>query len=145
MEKLFMSASIVVFIVLCVVGIAKLPFKKLKEKRPNLYKAIFTIFSIVVATVLCVLDEWYILYGSLLSFDFAILLCAVFAGVFGGYSGIYEGLGLKELIKKLTYNLSKLSSMSKDKKIEKTLKKVVDVDKAISILEEIRNQRNSEV
>lgn len=145
MEKLFMSAGVVVAIVLCIVGIIKLPFNKFKNKHPNWFKAVFTLVSIIVAGGLCVLDELYILNGKLLSVDFAILVCVVMAGVFGGYSGVYEGLGLKELMKKLTDNVKKARDMASDKKVVKYLNKIEDIDKAIALLEERRNNQNSEV
>jgi hypothetical protein len=138
MEKLFMSAGVVTAIVLCLVEIIKLPFGKFKEKHPNLYKAIFTIISIILAVGLSVLDEIYILGGVLLSLDFAILVSVVIAGVFGGYCGVYEGLGLKTLVKKIAENLNKAKAMSKDKKVIEFLDKIddFDIDKAIAFLEE---------
>ena len=145
MEMLFMSASVVVAIVLSVVGIFKLPFGNLKEKHPQLYKSIFTLISIVLSVGLCVVDEIYIIHGAIFSFDFGLLVCVVIAGVFGGYSGIYEGLGLKELMKKLKDSLKKASELSKDKKIKKLLdSKVTDIDQAIAFLEE-KKRKNSEV
>ena len=145
MEKLFMSASVVVAIVLCVIGIVKMPFKKFKEKHPKWYKAIFTLFSIVLAIALCVIDEKYILHQRILSVNFAILVCVVLAGVFGGYSGVYEGLGLKELKNKLFYNIKKMKDMSNDKKVVKYLNKIEDIDNAIKILESRKNNQNGEV
>lgn len=145
MEKLFMSAGVVTAIVLCVIGIIKLPFGKFKDKHPVWYKAIFTTLTILIAIALSVLDEIYILCGEIWSIDFAILLCAVIAGVFGSYNGIYEGLGLKELAKKLTENIKKAKEMSKDKKVVDFLNKIEDIDKAISLLEERKHLNDSEV
>ena len=145
MEKLFMSTGVVVAIVLCIIGIIKLPFKKFKEKHPNGYKALFTSLSFVLAIGLSILDEVYVLSGKLVSLDFAILVCVVLAGVFGGYSGIYEGLGFKELIKKLSENIKKAKELSNDKKVVKYLNKIEDIDKAIALLEERKNNQNSEV
>jgi hypothetical protein len=145
MEKLFMSASVVITILLCFVGIVKLPFKKLKEKHPNLYKAIFTLVTLVGAVGLCVLNEIYILCGELLSLEFAVLLCAVFAGLFGGYNGIYEGLGLKELVKKIVENLKKAKVLSANKKAIKYLDKIDDIDSAIAYLEDKKFNKGNEV
>lgn len=145
MEKLFMSAGIVVAIVLCVVGILKLPFNNFKLKHPKCYKALFTLLSFVFSIALSVLDEIYILCGSVLSFDFIILVCVVLAGVFSGYSGVYEGLGLKELMKKLTENAKKAKELSKDKKVIKFIDKIEDIDKVIALLEEKKQSQNSEV
>lgn len=145
MEKLFMSASVVITILLCLVGIVKLPFKKLKEKHPNWYKAIFTLVTLVGAVGLCVLNEIYILCGELLSLEFAVLLCAVFAGLFGGYNGIYEGLGLKELVKKIVENLKEAKKLSNSKKAIKYLDKIDDIDKAIAYLEDKKFNKGNEV
>lgn len=144
MEKLFMSAGIVVTIVLCLIGLVKLPFKNFKHKHPTGYKALFTSISFVFALGLSVLDELFVLQGQLLSVDFLILVCAVLAGVFGGYNGVYEGLGTKELMKKLAENAKKAKELSNDKNVVKTLSKIEDIDKAIALLEQRKNQ-NSEV
>ena len=60
MEKIFMSASIISAIVLCIIGLVKLPFKGFKGKYPKWYKDVFTIVSIVISVVLSILDELYI-------------------------------------------------------------------------------------
>lgn len=146
MEKLFMSAGVVTAIILCIVGIIKLPFKNLKVSHPNWYKAIFTIISFVFAVCFSVIDELYILNGEVLSTDFLILICAVVSGTFGGYSGIYEGLGLKELVKKLVDNVKKARDMSENAKAKEYLDKIDDIDNAIKFLEEKkRNQTSNEV
>ena len=145
MEIMFMSASVVVAIVLCIVGIVKLPFKKFKEKHPQWYRAIFTLFSIALSIGLCIVDELYIICGEIVSLDFAILVCVVLAGVFCGYNGVYEGLNIKELFKKLVENIKKAKELSKDKKFIKYLDKIDDVDKAITYLESKKNNQNGEV
>ena len=145
MEKLFMSAGIVTAIVLCVIGIVKLPFNRFKEKHPQWFKAVFTILSIVLAGGLCVVNQLYILCDGLLTVNFAILVSAVFAGVFGGYGGVYEGLGLKELVKKIVDNIKKARDIAQNEKVVKYLNKIEDIDKAIAILEERKNNTNSEV
>lgn len=143
MEKVFMSAGLVTAIVLLIVGIVKLPFKNFKKNHPNWYRAVFNSLSIVLAIAFAVFDELYILCGEILSVDFAVLICVVIAGIFGSYSGIYEGLGLKELVKKLIEKAKKAIEMSEHKKAEKYLNKIEDIDEAIKFLEERRN--NSEV
>jgi hypothetical protein len=145
MEKLFMSASVVVVIVLSITGIIKLPFGKFKMKHPQGFKTVFTSISFILSIGLCVLDELYILNGQLLSIDFAVLTCAVLAGVFGGYGGVYEGLGIKELIKKLVGGVKKAKALSKDKKVIKLLNKIEDIDKAIVYLEERKFNKGNEV
>ena len=129
-----MSAGCVVAIVLCLVGILKTPFKVFKEKHPNWYKAVFTIITFVLAVGLSIVDEIYILCGSLWSIDFAVLVCVVIAGVFGGYNGIYEGVGLKTLAKTITEKSKKALEISKHEKAVKMLNKIEDIDEAISIL-----------
>lgn len=144
MEKLYMSAGVVVAIVLCIIGIIKLPFKSFKEKHPIGYKAVFTACSFIIAIGLSILDELYILCGSIISIDFIILLATVLAGVFAGYGGIYEGLGLKDLMKKLNENISKAREIAQDKKAVELLNKI-DIDKALSIIEERKKSEKSEV
>lgn len=139
MEKLFMLAGIVTAIVLCIIGILKLPFANFKEKNPKLFKAIFTIVSIVLSVGLCILGELYILCGEVLSLDCLILTITVIAGVFAGYSGVYEGLGLKDLVKKLTENVKKARELTENKKAIEYLNKIEDIDNAIKILEKRKN------
>lgn len=143
-----MSAGIVVTIVLCLIGLLKLPFGSFKEKHPQWYKSIFTLISAIIGLGLCVLDELYILSGDLISFEFITLVLAVMAGIFGGYNGVYEGLGVKELIKKLKENLNSAKKIAEGKKAEKYLDKYIknvgDFEKAIQLIEERKN-KNIEV
>ena len=105
MEKIFMSAGVIAAIVLCLVGIIKSPFGKFKKNSPKLYKAIFTILSIALSVAVTIVEEIYISFGKVLSLNFAVKLTFVIAGVFCGYGGIYEGLGVKDLIKNLIKNI----------------------------------------
>lgn len=143
MEKLIMSASIVVTIVLCVVGIVKTPFKNFKNNHANIYKSIFTLFSFVLSICLSVLNEKYILNGKIISVDFLILVFVVLTGVFGSYNGIYEGLCVKELAKKIIENIKKAKEISINKKAVKYLNKIEDIDGAIRLLNE--RKYNNEV
>lgn len=145
MEKLFMSAGIVIAIVLGIVGIVKLPFKSFKEKHPQCYKTVFTLLTFVLAIGLAILDEIYILEGALLSLDFVVLITTILAGVFGTYNGVYEGLGLKELMKIITENTKKAKELAKDRKVVEFLNKIEDINKAIALLEERKNNQDSEV
>lgn len=144
MEKLFMSAGIVSAIVLCIVGLFKLPFGAFKEKHKNGYKAVFTGLSIVLCIGLSILNERYILHGSLLSLDFAILICAVFAGVFGSYNA-YEGLGAKKLVETIVCKIKEAREIASHDKAKKYLNKIVDIEEAINILEDRKKKQNSEV
>ena len=142
MEIMLMSASAITAIVLSVIGIIKLPFKKFKEVHGNWYKGVFTLLSIGISIGLCVIDELFVLKGELMSMDFVILICVVIAGVFCGYGGIYEGLGLKELVKKIIENIKVVRATAKDKKAVEFLNKIEDVERAIAILEERKNASN---
>lgn len=139
-----MSAGVVAAIVLCVIGIIKLPFDNFKKNHANGYKALFTGLSFILAVGLSILDELYILCGDILSVDFVILVCVVLSGVFGSYNGVYEGLGLKELAKKLVNNIKQARDLSQSKKAVEYLNKIDDIDNAIKILEERKNN-NTEV
>ena len=98
MKEVFMCASIITAIILCFVGIIKLPFKSFKEKHPNWYKVTFYLVSAVLSIVAPIISQLYILNGSLASTEFAVLLVTTIAGVFGLYS-TYEGTKLKDLVK----------------------------------------------
>lgn len=145
MENVFMSAGVVVTIVLCLVGIIKSPFDSFKSKHPQGYKTVFTTLSFILGIGLAIVDELFILNGRLLSLEFAILVVTVIAGVFGGYNGIYEGLGLKTLMKKIGEGIKKLRSIATDKKVIKFLDKIQDIDNAIAFLEEKKNNQSGEV
>lgn len=140
-----MSASIISAIVLCIMGLVKLPFKGFKEKYPKWYKAVFTTIGIVLSVVLSILDELYILSGDIISFEFLTLTCGVFAGVFFGYNGLYEGLGAKQLVKNIISKIKDLRSVATTEKAKKFLDKIEDIDEAINILTERKNNNNSEV
>lgn len=141
--RIFMSAGIMVTIILAVVGLLKLPFKKFKEKHPKGYKAVFTIITLVLCAGLCVVDQLFIEKGELLSFDFATLLSATVAGVFGTYNGIYEGLSIKELFRKLSDNLKKWIANAKQKNAQKKFLSIltsvgVGVDKVQELLNTVQ-------
>lgn len=143
MEKMYMSASIVVTIVLCVIGLIKLPFKKFKNNHPSGYKVLFTATSFILSIGLSILNQIYILCDEVISINFAILLATVIAGVFAGYGGIYEGLGVKQLMKKITESLKKAKEISTHEKTIKFLNKVQNIDEAIDIL--VHRKQDTEV
>lgn len=140
MEKLFMSAGVVTAIVLCIIGIIKLPFDNFKKNHAKGYKALFTCLTFVVAVGLSILNELYILCGAVFSTDFIVLVCVVLSGVFGSYNGIYEGLGLKELMKKLVENIKQARSLAESKKAVEYLNKIDDIDNAIKILKDRKKE-----
>ena len=117
-----MDAGILAAIVLCIVGIVKLPFKTFKTNHPLAYRITFCAISLVLIVGGSIICQLFIIGGSLASVDFAVLLLTAIAGVFGLY-GSYEGLGLKELAKKLVAQISALFDRHQDSKLEKMLKK----------------------
>lgn len=139
MEKLIMSSSVMVAIILCLIGIIKTPFKNFKKNHAKIYKAIFTTIGFLLSVAFAILNEKFVLKGAIISSEFVIIVFAILSGVFGGYNGIYEGLGVKELTRKIVDNLKKIKSISTDKKIIKYLNNIEDIDNAIKILEERKN------
>lgn len=129
MEATFMTAGILTAIILCFVGLIKLPFNGFKTKHPKGYKATFTAISIVLSVGACILNQVFIVKGSIASVDFAVLLTSTFAGVFGLYNA-YEGLGAKELVKKLSEAIKNIKKTAPDNKFLKALDKI-DINKAI--------------
>lgn len=125
MGKEIMCASIITAIILCIVGILKIlpPCLSFKEKHPKWYKGIFYGISLILAIALPIIGELYILNGSLASVSFIVLIFTTIAGVFGLYTS-YEGLGLKELAKKLVEKVSELMQKFSDSKLSKTVAKV---------------------
>lgn len=124
MKEIFMSASAIASIILCFIGIIKMPFKNnLKVKHPTLYRFIFCFLSLALAVVLPIIAELYILNGVLASLDFVILLVATLAGVFGSY-GMYEGLGIKKLFATMFSKIKELCNNYSDNKLEKVIGKV---------------------
>lgn len=141
-----MSAGIMTTIILSLVGILKLPFGKFKEKHPNWYKATFTIVSIVLTLTANLINQAFILAQPIFTTEFAVMLLSTFAGVFTLY-GSYEGLHLKELVKRLVNAIKEARAKAKEtkasaqevklskniKSLEKTIDKV-GVDLALEIV-----------
>lgn len=136
MKEAFMCASIITAIILCFVGIIKLPFKSFKEKHPNWYTVTFYLISAVLSIVSPIICELYILNGSLASSQFVILLIATIAGVFGLY-GSYEGTKLKELVKIIIDKIAKLLNTFSDAKIKKMIGSV-GMEKINQLNEELK-------
>lgn len=136
MEAILMNAGIMTTIILSLVGILKLPFGKFKEKHPKWYKATFTALSIVLTIGACLINQAFILSLPILTTSFAVMLLSTFAGVFGLYHS-YEGLGLKELMKRLVNAIQAAIAKAKenkanatDAKISKNIKSLEkDIDK----------------
>lgn len=115
-----MDAGILAAIILCIVGIIKLPFKTFKTKHPIAYKITFCTISLILIVGGSIICQLFIIGGSLTSVDYAVLLLTTVAGVFGLY-GSYEGLGLKELAKKLVAQIETLFNRHQNSKLEKMI------------------------
>jgi hypothetical protein len=138
MEKVFMCASIITAIILCFVGIVKLPFKTFKEKHPKCYRAFFCALSLVLAVAGPIVAQLFILNGSLACLDFAVLVITTVAGVFGLYTS-YEGLGLKTLVQKIVSKFAELMNSYSDSKLAKMVGKV-GIDKLNEIDKQMKEK-----
>lgn len=139
MEKVFMCASIIAAIILCFVGIVKLPFKTFKEKHPKWYRAVFCLLSLALAVVAPIISELYILNGQLASLEFAVLTLTTVAGVFGLYTS-YEGLGLKQLVKIIVEKITQLFNSYSDSKLAKVVG-TVGIEKLNEINEKLQTKK----
>lgn len=139
MKEVFMCASIITAIILCFVGIIKLPFKTFKEKHPKWYRAVFCIMSLVLSVAGPIVSQLYILNGTLASMEFVVLLLTTIAGVFGLYTS-YEGLGLKQLVKTIVSKVAELFDKFDDAKLKKIVGKV-GVEKLNEIAEQLKQER----
>lgn len=140
MEAILMSSGILTAIILSVVGLIKLPFNGFKKKHPKAYKAVFTILSIALTFGACLINQAFVLNSEVL-FDtaFIIMLLSTYAGVFGLYLS-YEGLGAKELVKRLLGAIKSLRANAPESKLSKYIDKV-GLDVALNII----NAKQSEV
>ena len=115
-------------------------FKSFKEKHPNWYKVTFYLVSAVLAIVAPIISELYILNGQLLSTQFAVLITATIAGVFGLYSS-YEGTKLKDLVKIIIDKIATLLNTFSDAKIKKMIGSV-GMEKINQLNEELKAEAN---
>ena len=83
-REILVSASCLTAIILAIVGVAKMPFKRLKEKHKGWYRAIFFVLSLALVIGCSIITELYIVGGVLLSVEFACLILGTAFGVFGG-------------------------------------------------------------
>lgn len=140
MKEVFMCASIITAIILCFVGIIKLPFKSFKEKHPNWYTVTFYLVSAVLSIVAPIISQLYILNGVLASTEFAVLLVTTIAGVFGLYS-TYEGTKLKDLVKIIIDKIATLLNTFSDAKVKKMIG-FVGIEKINQLNEELKAEAN---
>lgn len=141
MKEAIMCASIMAAIILCFVGIVKLPFKTFKEKYPKWYKAVFCVVSLLLAIGLPFIAEVYILNGSIQSAEFLVLIFTTIAGVFGLYTS-YEGLGLKQLVKIIIEKITQLFNNYNDSKLAKIVGNV-GIEKLNEINEKLQAKKNN--
>ena len=134
MEAIYMSAGILTAIILCIVGLVKLPFEGFKKKNPKAYKATFTILSILLTFGAVVLNHVFILNDVLFNTGFFVLLLSTYAGVFGLYLS-YEGLGAKALVKRLIENIKKAIATAPANKYSKYLNKFEEYLNKIDLTE----------
>lgn len=142
MGELFIMAGIITAIILCFVGIVKLPFSKFKAKKPKLFKATFTVLSIILSVGACLLTQFYILKDNNIT-NYIVLQISVVAGVFGLYSS-YEGLGLKALVNTLITKLKEYFSKTPESKFTKYVDKI-GLDNAIVIMETLLTKKTEEL
>jgi uncharacterized membrane protein len=136
MKEVFMCASIITAIILCFVGIIKLPFKTFKEKHPKWYRAVFCIMSLGLSVAGPIISQLFILNGTLASTEFVVLLLTTIAGVFGLYTS-YEGLGFKQLVKVLVSKVAELFDKFDESKLKKMIGKV-GIDKINEVAEKMK-------
>lgn len=119
--ELIMYSSIIASIVICAVGLLKIPFIKYKEKK--CYKAIFTLLTIFLIIGMSVIVQLFIINEPLLSIGMLYLVLISFGETMLTYNGIYEGLGVKDLAKKLVNNIANLMAKSPESKLVKHAEK----------------------
>ena len=132
MEAILMNAGVMTAIILSVIGLVKLPFEKFKTKYPKGYKATFTGLSIVLTLAICLVNQAFVLAQPLFNTNFVMMLLSTYAGVFGLYHS-YEGLGLKELVKKLLNAIKNIKASAPESKLSKYIDKV-GIEVALNII-----------
>ena len=124
MGDVIMSGSIIATIILCFVGIIKLPFKKFKEQHPTAYKIVFYALSLILAIGVPILCGLYMIDLTFKSLEFYVLIITTIAGVFGLY-GTYEGAGLKKLVQTIVAKIKALCNKYSDSKLSKTIDGII--------------------
>lgn len=141
MGDVIMSASIIATIILCFVGIVKLPFKKFKDKHPTAYKVVFYSLSLILAIVLPILCGLYMIDLTLKSLEFYVLIITTVAAVFGLYS-TYEGTGLKTLVATIVEKIKALCNKYSDSKLTKIIQNV-GIDKLNELAQTLNAKETS--
>lgn len=139
--ELIVNASLLAGIVLCLVGLIKLPLTKFKGQK--FYKAGLTLLTIAVVIVACVLCELFIFNGSVWSVEMLMLTLITFGEVMLSYNGIYEGLGVKQIAKNLFEKVCALIAKTPENKLTKIANKY-GIDEAIKHLTEVAEKKKAE-
>lgn len=117
MGKIMMSSGILASIVLCLVGLLKLPIVKYKKK--SWYSAVLTIFTLLLIFAVCSVSQVFILEARLTEWSFLILLAMTISEVMVSYNGVYEGLKVKTLVHNLFNHLNELKNIAPEAKAVK--------------------------
>lgn len=139
--ELIVNASLLAGIVLCLVGLIKLPLTKFKGQK--FYKAGLTLLTIAVVIIACVLCELFIFNGSVWSIEMLMLTFITFGEVMLSYNGIYEGLGLKGIAKELFTKFEALLAKQPESKLAKSAEKYGLAD-AIKYLTDLAQKKEAE-
>ncbi len=139
--ELIVNASLLAGIVLCLVGLIKLPLTKFKGQK--FYKAGLTLMTIAIVIVACVLCELFILHGSVWSGEMLMLTLITFGEVMLSYNGIYEGLGLKGIAKDLFTKVQALLAKHPESKLAKSAQKY-GLEEAVKFLTDLAEKKKAE-
>lgn len=139
--ELIMYSTILASIILCFVGLVKLPLKQYKGKA--FYKAGLTLLTIFCTIGACFICEAFIIGESVWSIGCLYLLLLTFGEVMLSYNGIYEGFGLKAICQDLFTSLGKLLFKSPESKLASSAEKY-GLDKAIEHLTNLAKTKAAE-
>lgn len=139
--ELIMNASILAGIVLCIVGIIKLPLTRFKGQK--FYKAGLTLLTIAIVIISCVLCELFIFNGSIWSAEMLMLTLITFGEVMLSYNGVYEGLGLKTIAKDLAVKVQELLAKKPESKLAKSAEKY-GLDEAVKFLTDLAEKKKAD-
>ena len=139
--ELVMYASLLTAVVLCLVGLIKLPLIRFKG-RP-FYKTGLTLLTIVLTLGACVLCQLYVIEEELISVGMLYLVLMTFGEVALSYNYIYEGCHIKTLFKNLFINLGNVLAKRPESKLVKSAEKY-GLNEAIKHLSELAEKRAEE-
>ena len=128
----FLNASLVALIIVAAIQLLKIimnkiGFSKVKEKHKTFYKTFYTLLTYIVTGFGIFINTFYLLDLSFIWTDpiflteFILNASFTLLNVFFLYNGLYEGVGIKALVKLI---IKKLSKLNKDN--ENTLATVLE-------------------